>query len=93
MRFNRVLLWLALQPGWREMVSLVPRLWSGEGSHGQELEVARYRESELIWDVIAGETQISLQVGDNRLFAGCWNYATICYWGVGENGSAVDLII
>src|SRR5262245_28647105 len=29
------------------MVSLVPRLWSGEGSYGQELEVARHREGEL----------------------------------------------
>jgi hypothetical protein len=42
---------------------------------------------------IQSETEISLEVNDARLFAGCWNYATICYWGIGENGPAVDLIV
>lgn len=31
-----------------------------------------------IWDAIAGESEVSLEVNDSRIFAGCWAYATLC---------------
>jgi HK97 family phage major capsid protein len=46
-----------------------------------------------IWDAISGETQISKQVTDGRIFSGIWNYLCIATWGAGTDDFAADLII
>ena len=46
-----------------------------------------------IWDAVEGETEISKQVNDNRIFAGLWSYAIVGTWGAGNEEFSSDLII
>ena len=42
---------------------------------------------------MAKEAEISLEVTDGRLFAGCWSYLTLGFWGGDSSGPATDLTV
>ena len=47
-----------------------------------------------IWDTVKGETEISRQVNDNRVFGGVWAYMVLVTWGPDEEGTyAIDLTV
>jgi Phage capsid family len=47
-----------------------------------------------LWDAVGAETEISREVSDNRIFAGCFNYLTVALWsGTSEIDTAVDLTV
>jgi hypothetical protein len=33
-----------------------------------------------VWDLLQKEAEISLEVSDDRVFAGLWNYLLVAYW-------------
>jgi hypothetical protein len=47
-----------------------------------------------MWDLMQREAEISLEVNDDRIFAGLWNYLLIGFWsGTDIDGPAVDLTV
>jgi hypothetical protein len=43
---------------------------------------------------MANEVEISLEVNDDRLFAGLWNYLVVAYWGgTNDGGPVVDILV
>jgi hypothetical protein len=46
-----------------------------------------------MWDGMAKEAEISLEVTDGRLFAGCWAYLVIGFWAGDSAGPATDLTV
>jgi hypothetical protein len=46
-----------------------------------------------IWDSMTREAEISLEVSDDRLFAGLWSYLVIGYWMGDSSGPATDIIV
>jgi hypothetical protein len=44
------------------------------------------------WDLMQKESEISLEVNDNRIFAGLWNYLAIGFWLGDANGPAADIV-
>jgi Phage capsid family len=43
-----------------------------------------------MWDLIQKEAEFSLEVADDRIFAGLWNYLVIAYWIGDAQGSLLD---
>ncbi len=46
-----------------------------------------------LWDSMTREAELSLEVSDDRLFAGLWSYLVIGYWTGDSTGPATDLVI
>jgi hypothetical protein len=46
-----------------------------------------------LWDAMKMEAEISKEVTDGRLFAGCWSYLTLAFWGGDSAGPATDLTV
>ena len=47
-----------------------------------------------MWDLMEKEAEITLEVSDDRIFAGLWNYLIIAYWWFGDaSGPAADIVV